>query len=129
MEYTKIMTEHRDMYEKFADIRLRTDVPGVAENSYWGAGRIVKALTEYLGFSLEEEIGVEEEVMERDLEKFLEGARLSKYLKPALKWCDEQGAASIEDIVENIPDISHALSLKPLERKRLEKAAASVATA
>lgn len=128
MDYTKIAAKYREMYEEFADIRIRTDVPGVAENSYWGAGRIVKALTEYLGFSLDEDIGVEEEVMERDLEKFLEGARLSKYLKPALKWCDEQGAASIEDIVDNVPDVSEALSLKPLERKRLEKAAAAVAT-
>lgn len=37
------------------------------------------------------------QVLEKDLEKFLEGARLSKYLPKALDWCDEQGAASIED--------------------------------
>mmetsp|Transcript_14922 Transcript_14922/g.42887 ORF Transcript_14922/g.42887 Transcript_14922/m.42887 type:complete len:419 (-) Transcript_14922:149-1405(-) len=129
MEYMDIARKHRDLYEEIADIRLRADIPGIEENSYWGAARICKALTEHLGLSDEGEASVEDEVMERDLEKFLEGARLSKYIKPALKWCDEQGAASIEDIVDNVPDFSEALKLKPLEKKRLEKAAASVATA
>mmetsp|Transcript_67348 Transcript_67348/g.210655 ORF Transcript_67348/g.210655 Transcript_67348/m.210655 type:complete len:547 (-) Transcript_67348:157-1797(-) len=128
LEYAAIVEKHNKMYEEIADIRLRTDIPGITENSYWGAGRICKALTEYLGLANEEDASVEDEVMERDLEKFLEGARLSKYIKPALKWCDEQGAASIEDVVDNVPDFSEALKLKPLERKRLEKAAASVAT-
>lgn len=127
LEYVKIVQERRDLYEKISDIRVRTDVPGIAENSYWAASRIIKALTEYLGFSGDEASGVEEEVMERDLEKFLEGARLSKYMKPAMKWCTEQGAASIEDVMENVPEFCEALGLKPLERKRLEKAAASVA--
>lgn len=55
------------------------------------------------------------------------GARLTKYLQEALDWCDEQGAATIEDVVENAEDFAEALSLKPLERKRLNKAAESVA--
>uniref|UniRef100_A0A7S2AMC5 Uncharacterized protein n=1 Tax=Alexandrium andersonii TaxID=327968 RepID=A0A7S2AMC5_9DINO len=129
LEYMKIVEDHRKIYEEIADIRLRVDIPGIQENSFWGAARINKAMTEYLGLSKEEEASVEDEVMERDLEKFLEGARLSKYLKPAMKWCDEQGAASIEDVVENIPEFSEALQLKPLEKKRLNKAAAAVATA
>lgn len=128
LQYQQIVEEHRQIYESIADIRLRADIPGIQENSFWGAGRICKALTEYLGVATEDEGSVEDEVMERDLEKFLEGARLSKYLKPALKWCDDQGAATIEDVVENIPDFSEALKLKPLEKKRLGKAAAAVAT-
>ena len=86
----------------------------------------MKAIAEFYGVSTEGG-SVEEELLERDLEKFLEGARLSKYLQPALDWCDEQGAATIEDIVENTEDFADALSLKPLERKRLAKAAESVA--
>lgn len=127
MEYVKVGAGRRTIYESVADIRLRTDIPGIGENSYWGAERIVKALNELLGFSNQDEASVEEEVMEKDLEKFLEGARLSKYLKPALAWCDEQGAASLEDVVENVPEFVEALGLKPLEKKRLEKAAATVA--
>jgi len=125
-EYLEIIGERRKVYEEVADIRLRVDVPGLAENSYWGAERLLKLLNEHFGL-VAGEASVEEEVMEKDLEKFLEGARLSKYLEAALKWCDEQGAASIEDVVENVPELSEALSLKPLERKRLEKAAAVVA--
>ena len=118
--------KHQQSQEAIADIRLRADVPGIAENQYWGAERLVKAIAELYGISTEGG-SVEEEVLERDLEKFLEGARLSKYLQPALDWCDEQGAATIEDIVENTDDFADALSFKPLERKRLAKAAESVA--
>jgi len=127
LEYGKIIETHRKLYEQIADVRLRVDVPGIEENSYWGVKRICKAIAERLDIADEGEASVEEEVMERDLEKFLEGARLSKYKEPAMKWCDEQGAASIEDVVENVPEFAEAMKLKPLERKRLEKAAAAVA--
>lgn len=127
MEYLKIVEEERKTYEELAQIRIRTDIPGIAENSHWGAERIIKAINELYGFSAADEGSVEGEVLEKDLEKFLEGARLSKYLKPALSWCDEQGAASIEDIVENTGEFADALALKPLEKKRLDKAAAAVA--
>lgn len=127
MEYEKVGNERRKIYEEMADIRLRTDIPGIGENSYWGAERIIKALNELLGFKAGDDASVEEDVLESDLKKFLEGARLTKYLTPAMEWCDEQGAASIEDVVENIPDFADALAFKPLERKRLEKAAASLA--
>merc|ERR1711953_1010363 len=126
-EYIKIVQERRELYEKSADIRLRTDIPGIVENTYWGAAKICKAVTEYLGYKDAEEGSVEQEIMETDLEKFLEGARLSKYFKKASDWCEEQGAASIEDIVENVDDFAEAMALKPLEKKRLVKAAASVA--
>jgi len=127
VEYIKIVQERRELYEKAADIRLRTDVPGIVENTYWGAAKICRAMTEYLGYKQSEEGSVEQEIMETDLEKFLEGARLSKYLKKATDWCEEQGAASIEDIVENVDDFAEDMGLKPLEKKRLVKAAAAVA--
>jgi len=104
------------------------DIPGISENSYWAAERIIRLLNQHLDISTDE-VSVEEEVLEKDLAKFLEGARLSKYVKPALKWCEEQGAATIEEVVDNVPEMSEALKLKPLERKRLEKAAAAVAVA
>jgi len=129
VEYIKMVQERRELYEKAADIRLRTDIPGIVENTYWGASKICKAVTEYLGYKDAEEGSVEQEIMETDLEKFLEGARLSKYFKKASDWCEEQGAASIEDIVENVDDFAEAMALKPLEKKRLVKAAASVAIA
>mmetsp|Transcript_63422 Transcript_63422/g.136429 ORF Transcript_63422/g.136429 Transcript_63422/m.136429 type:complete len:427 (-) Transcript_63422:104-1384(-) len=128
MEYVKVVRAHNSVYESIADVRMRTDLPGIMENSYWAVERLVKVLMEYFGYS-KDEVGVEEEALEKDLEKFLEGARLSKYLKPALKWCDEQGAGAIEDIVENIEDFTEAMKLKPLEKKRLDKAAATVVVA
>mmetsp|Transcript_38353 Transcript_38353/g.88729 ORF Transcript_38353/g.88729 Transcript_38353/m.88729 type:complete len:410 (-) Transcript_38353:103-1332(-) len=125
-EYISIVEKYNEKYEELADVRLRTDIPGIVENQYWGAQRLVKAMAEFFNINTEG-ASVEEEVLERDLEKFLEGARLSKYMQAALDWCDDQGAASIEDIVENADDFADALSLKPLERKRLLKAAESVA--
>lgn len=125
MEYIRISNEHRPFYNRTADIRIRTDIAGIEENSYWAAERIVKALSELLGIA-KEAVSVEEEVLEKDLQKFLESARLSKYLEPAIKWCADQGAASIVDVVENTQELAEALGLKPLERKRLEKAATAV---
>jgi len=125
-EYMATVEKYNEMYEEVADLRLRADTPGIVENQYWGAERLAKAIAEFYGIDTEG-ASVEEEVLERDLEKFLESARLSKYMQAALDWCDEQGAASIEDIVENTDDFAEALSLKPLEKKRLAKAAESVA--
>lgn len=129
MEYLEIVNRHQQIYEEIADIRMRTDNKGIMENSFWGAERIVKALKSFTGFSEETEASLEGEVLEQDLQRFLEGARLTKYLEAAMAWCEEQGAASIEDVIENAPDFAEALKLKPLEKKRLEKAAAAVAVA
>jgi hypothetical protein len=126
--YIQIVSEFRSEYEKIADIRLRTDVTGIAENQYWGAERVIKAINQKYGF-VETTEGVNDELFEQDLNKFLEGCRLTKYMDPAKKWCEEQGATSIEELVENLPDLVEALQLKPLERKRIEKAAAVVAVA
>jgi len=127
-EYMEIASELRKSYEKYADIRLNGDLDDIVENSLWGADRLVKAMTAHFNFQEEGEAldGYEEEIMAQDLVKFLESARLSKYGDTAQKWCDEQGASSIEEILENVEDLSEALQLKPLEKKRLLKAAKSV---
>lgn len=124
-EYEKVLATRKPLYEGLAALRLRTDIPGIAENSYWGAERLIRLINEHYGFSAGGDT-VEAEVMSKDLAKFLEGARLTKYLEPAIVWCEEQGAASIEDVAENIEAFAAALDLKPLEKKRLDKAAAAV---
>eukprot|EP00930_Biecheleria_cincta_P058488 TRINITY_DN44313_c0_g1_i1.p1 TRINITY_DN44313_c0_g1~~TRINITY_DN44313_c0_g1_i1.p1 ORF type:complete len:435 (+),score=85.34 TRINITY_DN44313_c0_g1_i1:44-1306(+) len=127
LEYLEILEGHRKTYEKLAHLRIRTDITSVAENPTWGAERLTRAIAEHFGIA--GEAVVEEEILENDLSKFLEGARLAKYLQPALAWCNEQGAATIEELVENVDDFSESLGLKPLEKKRLVKAAESVAAA
>lgn len=124
-DYLDIVASRRLEYEKIADVRLRTDVPEVAGNSYWGAERIIKALNKHFSFK-DDEVSLEAETLERDVGKFLEGARLSKYQAAAMEWCNEQGAATIEDVVENADDFAEALGLKPLEKKRFTKAAAAI---
>jgi len=124
LEYFAILEGHRKKYEEAATLRIRSDITTVAENSIWGAERLIKAMAEHFGISSDEV--VEEELLENDLSKFLEGARLAKYLKPALAWCTEQGAATIEELVENVDDFSGALGMKPLEKKRLMKATEAV---
>lgn len=126
-QYQKIVDEFRLEYEQYADVRIRTDVTGIQENSYWGAERLIKILNEYLGYQGETDESESAEIFEKDLEKFLEGARLSKYLEAAKKWCEEQGAATVGEVAENAADFGESLDMKPLEKKRLEKAAAVVA--
>jgi len=72
---------------------------------------------------------VEAQTLELDLTKFMEGARLVQYTKAALDWCDKMGAASLDDVIDNAEELSEALKLKPLERKRLVKAGSSRAHA
>jgi len=131
VHYDRIIDDFRKEYEKLADIRVRIDVPGIRENSYWAAERLFRALREFLGIedTADGGAGVDDELFMKDLEKFLEGARLTKYLEPMKKWCDEQGAASLEELAENMGELADAVELKPLERKRLEKAAQVLAVA
>jgi len=130
VEYDRIVEEFRQEYDKVADIRVRVDLPGLRENSYWVAERLLRAMGEFLGIEEERNDGsVDDELFARDLEKFLEGARLTKYYDAALKWCDEKGANALEDLAESVPELGDALELKPLERKRLEKAAQVLAVA
>jgi len=128
-EFTIVVKERNAIFEGLADIRLRTDVSPVGDNAYWGAEKIIKALRSLILPAEETEISeqtIEEEALATDLEKFLEGARLSKYLQPALSWCDEQGASSIQEVLDNLEDLSEAIKLKPLEVKRIQKAKSAV---
>jgi len=128
-EYMEIASELRNNYEKYAELRLNGDVPEVNANPLWGTQRLLKAMTEHFGIESQEggKQEYEENVLEQDLAKFFESARLDKYLPNAKEWSSEQGASSIEEIVENAEELGEALKLKPLEKKRLLKAAASVA--
>jgi len=126
-EYVRILDELDKDYEESADIVFNTDVRGISENSMWAIPKLIKLVSEQLEIKDESsEPETKEESMEKELTDFLEGARLSKYLQDALKWCDEQGAASIEDIVENPEDFVDAIGLKPLEKKRFDRACALV---
>lgn len=126
-QYKAILEERRPHYEAVQNITLRTDVAGVAENSYWGADRLTKAINKFYDFKKGVDAVFDDKEIEREMAKFLEGARLSKYLKQALEWCEAQGANSIEDIAENWEDFAEAMDMKPLERKRLEKTVATLA--
>jgi hypothetical protein len=55
-------------------------------------------------------------------------AQLNKYEEQALSWGEEQGCVSIQELMENQEALAEALSLKPLERKRLAKACAGEVT-
>eukprot|EP00403_Amphidinium_massartii_P003818 CAMPEP_0178383870 /NCGR_PEP_ID=MMETSP0689_2-20121128/7223_1 /TAXON_ID=160604 /ORGANISM="Amphidinium massartii, Strain CS-259" /LENGTH=300 /DNA_ID=CAMNT_0020004101 /DNA_START=137 /DNA_END=1036 /DNA_ORIENTATION=- len=66
------------------------------------------------------------------LTAFLMELKLSTYAAAANAWVDEQGACSLDEVLENMEDFADGLKLKPLERKRLEKngaAAVELATA
>jgi len=126
-EYIRILGEFDKEYESAADIVFNTDVRGISENSMWAVPKLATLIGEFLDIKYESSDEAEvEESLEKELTEFLEGARLSKYLQDALKWCDEQGAASIEDIVENPEDFVDAMGLKPLEKKRFDRACALV---
>lgn len=62
----------------------------------------------------------------KDLWAWLEQVRLKEYQTAASEWCAEMGAVSLEEIAENIQDFSEAVSLKPIERQRVQKWAAQL---
>lgn len=55
------------------------------------------------------------------LQDFLSELGLSEYEEEVVKWASDMGAISLEELVENAQDLSEAIGLKPLERKRLER--------
>eukprot|EP00929_Paragymnodinium_shiwhaense_P025797 TRINITY_DN15520_c0_g1_i1.p1 TRINITY_DN15520_c0_g1~~TRINITY_DN15520_c0_g1_i1.p1 ORF type:complete len:954 (-),score=336.66 TRINITY_DN15520_c0_g1_i1:433-3294(-) len=57
------------------------------------------------------------------LEEFMTEACLQKYLARAEEWCAEMGAVHLDEVKECWEDLAEALGLKPLEKKRLAKAA------
>lgn len=62
------------------------------------------------------------------LAAWLQGMSLQKYQERAIEWCQENGAVVVDEIEEEWEDFANALSLKPLERKRLSKAVAASRT-
>ncbi|CAE7649628.1 dnaaf1 [Symbiodinium sp. CCMP2592] len=56
-----------------------------------------------------------------DLRDWLEELRLDEYLDAATTWCAEMGAVSLEEIAENIEEFGIDVSLKPIERQRVQK--------
>jgi len=64
------------------------------------------------------------------LSTWLRQLKLDSYSAAATEWAEEEGACSLEEIIENLEDFADGLKLKPLERKRLvqgaEEAAAKV---
>lgn len=126
-EYIRILVELEKEYQAVADVELFTDTRGIAENAYWAVPKLVQMMSEHLGVKATVEGGADGDLaLEKDLTDFLEGCRLSKYLDTALEWCEEQGAASMEDIVENSEEFAEAMGLKPLEIKRFNKACEGV---
>jgi len=61
---------------------------------------------------------------------WLRQLKLESYSAKTTKWIEEEGACSLEEVIENLEDFADGLNLKPLERKRLvqgaEEAAAKV---
>ena len=60
------------------------------------------------------------------LKGVFEAANLEVKLELAAAWCQEMGADEPVDLVENFADFCEALSLKPLQEKRLRKVMATV---
>mmetsp|Transcript_11858 Transcript_11858/g.21663 ORF Transcript_11858/g.21663 Transcript_11858/m.21663 type:complete len:301 (+) Transcript_11858:131-1033(+) len=59
------------------------------------------------------------------LTAWLRELKLSPYTAAASSWIEEQGACSLDEIVENLEDFADGVNLKPLERKRLQKSGAA----
>jgi len=53
--------------------------------------------------------------------RWLDELKLSAYADAATNWVEENGAISLDEIVENLDMFSEDLNLKPLERNRIRK--------
>lgn len=58
---------------------------------------------------------------DEQLAAWLEKLRLNGYTPRAREWCQNMGAVSVQEILENWKDFADHCSLKPLERRRVEK--------
>lgn len=65
----------------------------------------------------------DEEDVSPDVVAWLEELKMSEHQAAVLKWCDDMGAASLEEVVESIEDLKDAITLKPLQARRLVKGA------
>eukprot|EP00747_Dinoflagellata_sp_TGD_P064391 gnl/TRDRNA2_/TRDRNA2_153888_c2_seq1.p1 gnl/TRDRNA2_/TRDRNA2_153888_c2~~gnl/TRDRNA2_/TRDRNA2_153888_c2_seq1.p1 ORF type:complete len:371 (+),score=74.71 gnl/TRDRNA2_/TRDRNA2_153888_c2_seq1:53-1114(+) len=59
------------------------------------------------------------------LEAWLEELSLTDYLDKVRAWCEEMGAVNLQELCENAEDLSGSLGLRPLEHRRLLRAAAA----
>ncbi|CAE7817011.1 unnamed protein product [Symbiodinium sp. CCMP2592] len=66
----------------------------------------------------------EAESLGRDVGLWLSHLNLADQKQAVLAWCEEMGAASLEEVIESIEDLAQALALKPLQEKRLQNRAA-----
>eukprot|EP00929_Paragymnodinium_shiwhaense_P014569 TRINITY_DN12248_c0_g1_i1.p1 TRINITY_DN12248_c0_g1~~TRINITY_DN12248_c0_g1_i1.p1 ORF type:complete len:765 (+),score=260.68 TRINITY_DN12248_c0_g1_i1:70-2364(+) len=57
------------------------------------------------------------------LSEFLRSLKLSQYEVQAIAWCVREGAAELDEVKDSWEDLADCLKLRPMERKRLEKAA------
>lgn len=62
----------------------------------------------------------------QDLAEWLAQVSLLEYFDAASEWCMEMGAVSLEEVAENIVDFAEGVGLKPIERQRVQKWAASL---
>lgn len=49
----------------------------------------------------------------------LKEAKLERCISAARQWCDDQGAATLAEVIDSFADFADALDLKPMERTRL----------
>lgn len=66
---------------------------------------------------------------DRELIQWLTELHLGQYAEEALRWCAGMGAAQLSEVQESWQEFAAALQLKPLERKRLEKASEKASAA
>lgn len=57
------------------------------------------------------------------LTAWMQDLNLSEYVNAACAWCEDMGAITLEEVRENASDLSDYLQLKPLQRRRLLRAA------
>mmetsp|Transcript_91163 Transcript_91163/g.190644 ORF Transcript_91163/g.190644 Transcript_91163/m.190644 type:complete len:723 (-) Transcript_91163:196-2364(-) len=65
--------------------------------------------------------GAEEE-LSAEIVAWMEQLKLTPYLGKAKAWCNNMGAVHVSEILENVEEFILDLGLKPLEKKRVEKA-------
>eukprot|EP00434_Breviolum_minutum_P035510 symbB.v1.2.031436.t1/scaffold3647.1/size52730/2 len=99
----------------------------VPELPAWGDEEPESSVTatnaaEMTGGRVSSEIPEDEDCPVEGLQEWLQSISLHHYGVQAAEWCVEMGAVSIEEIRESWEDFAQDLALKPLEKKRLQKA-------
>merc|ERR1712032_384925 len=68
-----------------------------------------------------EEAGANSTCVVSGLNEWLKDLKLASYMEAAKDWCSSMGAADLDEVKESWEDFADGLTLKPLERKRLQK--------